>query len=351
MSGTYQDTRNEQYYQQYQQQQYPNQPPRKRSLSWLWITLIVLAAVSLLIWWISTLPRRVYTGLNETTGVTETTAPYLAALYVEGTMTVSDDADAYLSSYGTYHYDQAYFLDTIDMLMADNMNAGLMLYVDSPGGQVLAADELGRKIAEYQETTGRPVYAYGYSYAASGGYWIMATADRITMNPYGLTGSIGVTMGNLIDLTGLLENYGVKTYNLASGGEKNATNGLTPISEETLAVYQSIVDEYYENMLDWIAAGRGMDKETLRPLADGRPYTAKQALANGLIDSTGDYEDALAEMREQTGVENVYDYYPEKSSSGLMEILFGSSQENSELHTILGLLPPGGVLAYYDGTW
>jgi len=353
MPEIYQDMRSEQYYQQFQQQQYPPQPPRKRSLAWLWITLIVLVVLAALIWWISTLPRRVYGGFGNPEAAAEIAEPYLAALYVEGDMTVYDDGD-YLpgyGGYGGYRYDHQYLLDTIDALMADDLNAGLVLYVDSPGGQVLAADELGRRVAEYQQATGRPVYAYGYNYAASGGYWIMATADRIILNQYGITGSIGVTMGNLIDLTGLLENYGVKTYNLASGGEKNAVNGLTPISGETVAVYQSIVNEYYENFLDWVAAGRDMDKEALRPLADGRPYTAKQALENGLIDGIGDYQDALDQMMEQTGVSNVYDYYPESSAAGLMHMLFGSAREQSELNTILGLLPPGGVLAYYDGTW
>ena len=118
-----------------------------------------------------------------------------------------------------------------------------------------------------------------------------------------------------------------------------------------MSVYQSIVDEYYGNMLDWIAAGRGMDKETLRVLADGRPYTAQQALANGLIDEVGDYQDAIDKMMEQTGVSNVYDYCPEGRSEGLMNMLFGSSRQESELNTLLKLLPPTGVLAYYDGTW
>ena len=220
MSDNYQNMLNQQYYQQFQQQQYPPQPPKKPSLTWLWITLAVLACLVALIWWISTLPRRVDNAVLGESQATETVGPYLAALYVEGTMTVSASADNYLSATGDGNYDQQYYLDTIDSLMADDQNVGLMLYVNSPGGEVLAADELARKVKEYQDTTGRPVYAYGYNYAASGGYWLISAADWITENTYCITGSIGVTMGNLIDLTGLLEKYGVKSYNLASGGEK-----------------------------------------------------------------------------------------------------------------------------------
>ncbi len=347
MSGTYQDTRNEQYYQQYQQSQYQPRPPRKRSLAWLWILLAVLACLVLFAWWISTLPLK---GETRDDSLARLPGPYLAVLYVEGTMTVGNYRQD-LSSYTELTYDQQYYLDTIDSLMADDQNAGLLLYVDSPGGQILAADELGQKVAAYQAETGRPVYAYGYSYAASGGYWVLATADKIVMNPYCVTGSIGVTMGNLIDLTGLLEKYGVKSYNLASGGEKNAANGLTPITQETIDVYQGMIDEYYEDFLDWVAEGRGLDKETLRPLADGRLYTARQALENGLIDEVGDYDQALAELMEQTGVANVYDYYPAAASKGLLGLLLGRDAQKSELDTLLYLLPPQGLLAYYNGVW
>ncbi len=81
--------------------------------------------------------------------------------------------------------------------MDNSDNEALMLYVDTPGGGVYESDELYLKIKEYQETTERPVYAYFASQATSGGYYISASADRITANRNCRTGSIGVTMGTL----------------------------------------------------------------------------------------------------------------------------------------------------------
>lgn len=344
MANDYRNDPNQQYYQQYQRQNQPP-PPRRHSLTWLWVTLAVLACVILLIVWLSSLSARFSGALAEAEMESAIAEPYIAALYVEGEMTVADSS-AY--PYYSNAYDQQFYLATLDELMEDEHNAGLLLYIDSPGGEVLAADELARKVKQYAET-GRPVYAYGYSYAASGAYWLAAAADHITLNKYCLTGSIGVTMGSLVDISGLLENYGVKTYNLASGVEKHAATGLEPITPETLAVYQSIIDEYYADFLSWIAAGRHMPLESVRGLADGRPYTARQALELGLIDEVGDDEAAMTALMEQTGVLPVYDFYPEPETKSLLQLFTG--QEKTELSQVMGLLPLSGALAYYDGNW
>lgn len=342
--SNYQNPQN-QYYQQYQQQQY-QQPPRKHGLTWLWVTLLIVAAIVALVWWLSTLPAKVVGESNMQAEYTP--QPYIATLYVEGGMYVEGGVNELALAGGGY--DHEYLLNTLDMLMEDEYNAGLLLYINSPGGSVLAIDELSRKVAEYKALTGRPVYAFGYEYAASGGYWLASTADHITLNTYCMTGSIGITMGALVDISGLLETYGVKTYNLSSGDEKNAANGLSPVSEETLAVYQGIIDEYYEDFLNWVAAGRGLSKETLRPLADGRIYTARQAVQHRLADSIGDYEDALADLMEQTGEIAVYDYYPTEAVN-IFRLFFGAEQKDPELQAILELLPPSGAVAIYDGAW
>ena len=86
----------------------------------------------------------------------------------------------------------------------DDRNKGMILYVNTPGGSVYASDELYLKIKDYQETTGRPVYSSMQSQATSGGYYISAPCDKIIANRNCWTGSIGVTMGTFIDISGLL---------------------------------------------------------------------------------------------------------------------------------------------------
>ena len=99
---------------------------------------------------------------------------------------------------------------------------------------------------------------------------------------------------------------------------------------------------------------RGMTRETLQPLADGRIYTASQAVANGLADAVGTEEDCLAALQQEIGEDcAVYDYYPtveEESLFTLLRYLTGST-ESRELESLLSLLPPSGVLAYYDGSY
>ena len=97
---------------------------------------------------------------------------YIAVLNIEGAMSENDG----------YTYDQQYLLDSIEEIMDNDYNVGLLLRIDSPGGAVYQIDELYLKLMEYKETTGRPVYAAVESYAASGGYYAACAADKIYAN-------------------------------------------------------------------------------------------------------------------------------------------------------------------------
>lgn len=322
------------------------QPPPKKKLKkgallWILLGLALLAVLLLLVFCFG--QERANREAGFSSG-----APYVGVLYVEGTMAVSSSTSSLLSGDGG-SYDHQYLLNTVDEMMADPDNQGMLLYIDSPGGEVLAADELARKVDEYKESTGRPVYAYGHSYAASGGYWLACVADEIYLQRYCLTGSIGVTMGTLLDFSGLLEKYGVKAYDLGSGAQKNAGNGLTPTPQETIDIYQSIIDEYYGYFLDWVSSHRSnLGLEKLKTLADGRVYTARQAKTNGLSDHVGEYEDALDALLSQCdSVCQVRDFHPSVEQMGLMDMLWMQSRDN-ELSALLGQKNTAGPLVYFQ---
>ena len=322
---------------------YPNQAnhntARKQRPLWPWIALAVLLIAAVMIWAVWYSANHVVTSADDTGYSYD--EPYLAVLHIEDTMTVDE-----LTSAGT-GYDHDFLIDTLQDLTEDSNNYGLLLYIDSPGGEVMAASELGEMIAAYRDT-GRPLYAYAHSYAASGGYWVAAPADCIYANQYCITGSIGVTYGTMLDLSGLLERYGIRTNTITSGAQKAMGSSFEPMSEETRAIYQSLIDEYYGYFIDWICTQRGMSKQELLPLSDGRIYSATQAAENGLIDYVGDYDDALAALQEEIGLDvAVYEYTP-SSEINLMQ-LFGMKGEENELATLLQLAPPDGALVYYDG--
>lgn len=219
--------------------------------------------------------------------------PYIARLNVEGSIQSSGNEDYFGNPIG---YQHQWTLDTIDDLIGDENNKGIILFVDTPGGGVYESDELYFKLREYQEKTGRPIYSSMATMAASGGYYISAPCDKIIANRNCWTGSIGVTMGSYLDFSELLETYGVKVNTITSGENKAMGSSLEPMTDEQKAIFQSLVDEAYEQFVGIVSEGRNMPLEKVYTIADGRIYTAKQALELGLIDGIGTYEEALADL-------------------------------------------------------
>lgn len=213
---------------------------------------------------------------------------HIAVLYIEGTIGDSDE-----------NYNQQYILENIDSMIENDSNEGLMLYVDTPGGGVYESDEVYLKIREYQKETKRPVYAYFASQATSGGYYISAPSDKILANRNCWTGSIGVTMGTIYDISGLLEKYGIKSESITSGPNKAMGSLTEPMTDQQREIWQSMVDEAYDQFVGIVADGRKLDESYVRSIADGRIYTAKQAKANKLVDDVVDtYDDAVAQMQK-----------------------------------------------------
>lgn len=220
-------------------------------------------------------------------------------------------------------YDQQWFLNTIDELIADPTNQGILLYIDSPGGTVYESDEAYLKLMDYKSITGRPVYAAIAHYGASGAYYIAAAADEIYANRNSLTGSIGVIMGSAVDMTQLMDKLGIKMTTFHAGANKNMLSIDEPVTDEHRAIMQSILDESYEQFVSIVADSREMTPEAVRALADGRIYTAQQAADNGLIDGVCTYEETLAKLISDANVpyDSVYYYSYEKETYWLDELL------------------------------
>lgn len=235
-------------------------------------------------------------------------------------------------------------LNYIEELMADSDNKGILLYVDSPGGTVYESEELYLKLQEYKERTGNPIWVYMAHYAASGGYMASSAGDVIYANPNTTTGSIGVIMSGY-DMSGLYEKLGIRYYSITSGENKDGSR----MTEEQMAIYQSQVDECYARFVEIVCEGRGMSEEEVRALADGRTYTAKQALGNGLIDQISLYDDMTYEMSSELGV---YQFYSMETTSNFMSSLFsrlGSMMPKSDSQVLKETAAEmeSGVLMYY----
>ncbi len=277
---------------------------------------------------------------------------YVGVLHIEGTIAAATTTSLLYGTDGSYNHD--YILNAIEEMKNDAKNQGILLYIDSPGGEIYATDEVYTALEGYKKATGRPIYAYFATYACSGGYYLAMAADEIYAHRMTTTGSIGVTYGTHIDLSGLCEKLGIKTEDITSGENKAMGSYFAPLTEEQRAIYQSQLDEYYGYFVDVVEKGRGLTEEEVKALADGRTYTAKQALEINLIDGIESYDAYKAKVQSKFDspvsffdIEYVIDYDAVLSSLGYSA---SETLPASEINAVIAALKPlSGVLAYYSG--
>ena len=185
----------------------------------------------------------------------------------------------------------------------DKRVRAVVLRINSPGGMVTASDMIYHEIKAFKARTDRTVVASLTDLATSGAYYISLAADRIIAHPTTVTGSIGVIMIRA-DIEGLMQKIGVRATEIKSGKLKAMGSIFKAPSPEEQKVFQRVIDEMYERFLKVTAEGRkSLDPEKIRRLADGRIYTAQQALDAGLIDQIGYLPDAIETAKRLAGLE------------------------------------------------
>ena len=185
----------------------------------------------------------------------------------------------------------------------------IVLRIDSPGGSVGASQEIYKEVIRTNEV--KPVIASMGSMGASGGYYAALGAENIIANPGTMTGSIGVII-KFPNLEGLFEKIGYRSEVIKSGPLKDVGASNRPMSEKERKLMQDLIDNVYGQFVRDIAIARGMEENTIKELADGRIYTGEQALEVGLIDSLGNFTDAITIAAEMGGldIENPQLLYP-----------------------------------------
>ena len=195
--------------------------------------------------------------------------------------------------------------------LADDVKA-VVLRVNSPGGSALASDVIWRETQLIKEA-GKPLVVSMGDYAASGGYYISAAADRIFANPTTITGSIGV-FGMIPNAKELLEDKLGLAYDEVST-HSHAGMGLNrPLDDLQLEAINEGVTDIYNDFIELVAKGRGMSVEEVDEVARGRVWSGKDALAIGLVDELGNLDDAIAAAEVLAGLESGADrvYLPEQ---------------------------------------
>ncbi|NIE79703.1 signal peptide peptidase SppA [Asaia sp. As-1742] len=220
----------------------------------------------------------------------------ILVLFVPGRPHGPHDAIARLEITGVIGNRVRPTVEAIERAGRDPHIKGMLLVIDSPGGGVTGGEALHDAIAGF--VSRKPVAVSMQGLAASAGYMIAVPAQRLFAYPSSITGSIGVIMMRP-DASALLDRIGVKAETITSGPMKDQSQPFTALKPEGRQMLQGIVDDLFDQFVLMVAKGRHRPVEEIRQLADGRPYTGRQAVALHLIDQIGDEDQAAAWLHSQ----------------------------------------------------
>jgi len=239
---------------------------------------------------------------------------------------------------------------TIDLLHKydeDKSIKAIILRLDTPGGGVAVAQEIVTEINKIRGKGKKVVSSMG-SIAASGGYYVACTTDKIFADAGTLTGSIGVIM-ELPNIEELLKKIGVKIDVIKSGEHKDIGSPSRKLTPKEQRLLQDVIDDVYEQFVEAIADGRndvikqkiaderGIEKKDItiedvkakiRSIADGRIFSGRQALAFGLVDELGNFYDSVEKTAEMSGIEGKPVLVEEKKKINFFDVMFGENSES-----------------------
>ncbi|MDE6534922.1 MAG: signal peptide peptidase SppA [Muribaculaceae bacterium] len=173
---------------------------------------------------------------------------------------------------------------------------GLILRVNSPGGSAFASEQIWEALQQFKEKTGLPFYVSMGDVAASGGYYISCSADRIYAQPTTITGSIGI-FGMIPDIQGLMNDHlGVTTSTVQTNPNGDFPNIMRPMTPQQAEKMQEFVERGYDTFTRRVADGRHISQDSVKVIAEGRVWDGATAKKIGLVDRMGSLRSAITDM-------------------------------------------------------
>ena len=179
---------------------------------------------------------------------------------------------------------------TLAELARDSSIQAVIVHIDSPGGSVVGGEDLYNGLRDISAQ--KPVAAVMGTLATSAAYMTSIAADRVWARESTVTGSIGVILQSA-NVTELLNRIGVEPVTIKSSELKGSPSPLEPLTEGAREATQDVVQDLYSFFVDIVLARRPLEADRVRQLADGRVFSGRQAVANGLIDAIGVEKDAV----------------------------------------------------------
>ena len=242
----------------------------------------------------------------------------------------------------------------LDRAKDDDRVKAVILKVDSPGGEVMASDEINKAVADFQDKSHKPVVCSMGSLAASGGYYVSVPCRWIVANELTITGSIGVIL-HTWNYRGLMDKVGLAPVIYKSGLYKDMLSGERSTNEipaEERVMVQGLIDETYQKFKNIVADGRNAANEKNKTeghelinnwtnYADGRVLSGTQAFKYGFVDELGNFDDAVKATKKIAGITkaNLIEYRERYDISEFLR-LFGQSGAAHDIKLDLGLEMP-----------
>ena len=277
-----------------------------KSTKWFLIILGILAiiAAGFILLFISILGE----SSESTETVTTGSGDKIAVIDLKGVISSSEDVNRQLKKYRENHSIKA-----------------ILLHIDSPGGGVVASQEMYEEVRKTREG-GKPVVVSMGSLAASGGYYVACGGSRLVANRGTLTGSIGV-ISEFLQLHDALTNLGIDVKTIKSGKLKDAGSPTRKMTEEDERYFQSLMDDVHRQFIEVVERERKMSHDAVVAVADGRVFTGEQAVTMGLVDTLGTFEDAVKIAASLGGVRGEPAIVKERKRQSWLHSLLGDMGE------------------------
>lgn len=221
------------------------------------------------------------------------------------------------------------FLKTLLKYRKNDKVKAIVISVNSPGGVVGPSQEIFEEIRRTREEFKIPVVVHSAGLMASGAFYAAVAADKIIVAPGTMMGSIGVIM-EFVNLEKLYDWAKVKRYTINTGKFKDSGAEYRAMRDDERALFQTMINEVWEQFKDAVAEGRGLKKEFVNQYADGRVFTGAQGVKLGFADELGTLEDAYDVAADLANLDDYEIFEAPKHKAGIMDFLSQAEDEESE---------------------
>ncbi len=252
-----------------------------------------------------------------------TTGEKIAVVRIEGVILDSNEVIEELKEYSSN----------------DSVKA-ILLRIDSPGGAVAPSQEIYQEVKKIRNKGKKKIVTSMGAVTASGGYYIASASDKIVANPGSITGSIGVIL-ELANISGLMKKVGVESVVVKSGRYKDIGSMFRSMTQDERDLIQGVIDDTQDQFIEAVSQGRGIDKEKVRAIADGRVFTGRQAQKIGLVDELGNMQDAIKITAKLAGIKGEPSLLEKKKRFSIIDMIRNQS--------LIDLISAGNKLTGREG--